>query len=192
MDFYLHHQGQQLGPYPLETVHQMLRQGGLSATDLVWHEGAPEWMPLPAFLARNPSGTAALAPAAPIQPVPPRNPALSQNSDAFARRLTGVHGVAGLTPENLQLELQRGGKFIFYQYCISIVVMTFKRSSGVYFIRGGESTIKPGLGFTILSLVLGWWGIPWGPIWTVSTVVTNCAGGKDVTPKVMAALNQGR
>ncbi|SRR6266404_3253934 len=188
MDFYLHRQGQQLGPYPLETVHQMLRQGGLSATDLVWHEGAPEWMPLSAFLARNPTGTTVPAPAAAPRPAP----VAAQNPDAFARRLVGVHGVAGLTPENLQLELQRGGKFVFYQYCISILVMTFKRSSGVYFIRGGKSTIKPGLGFTILSLVLGWWGIPWGPIWTISTTVTNCTGGRDVTPKVMAALNQGR
>jgi len=192
MDLYLHHQGQQLGPYPLQTVQEMLRQGDASASDLVWGEGMPEWMPLSAFLAQNPSGTAAPASAAPIQPVPPRNPAPSQNSDAFARRLVGVHGVSGLTPENLQLELQRGGKFVFYQYCISILVMTFKRSSGVYFIRGGESTIKPGLGFTILSLVLGWWGIPWFFIWTTATTVTNCTGGKDVTPKVLAALSQGR
>ncbi len=185
-DLYLHHQGQQLGPYPLATVHQMFQQGGLSATDLVWHEGAPEWMPLSAFLARNPAGTALPTPAAPAPPIPTQNP------DAFARRMAGIHGVSGLTPENLQIELQRGGKFIFYQYCISILVMTFKRSSGVYFIKAGESTFNRGIGFSLLSLVLGWWGIPWGPIWTVSTIANNCAGGRDVTPKVLAALNQGR
>ena len=45
-----------------------------------------------------------------------------------------------------------------------------------------------GLPYTLISLLAGWWGIPWGPIWTVMTVVQNFAGGKDLTPAVLAAL----
>ena len=88
----------------------------------------------------------------------------------------------------LQQELQQGGKFVMYQYCISILILTFKRSSNVYFIRHEENAIVKGLPFTLLSLVLGWWGIPWGPIYTVQSVWVNFQGGKNVTQEVLASM----
>jgi len=100
-----------------------------------------------------------------------------------------IHGVERLTAEQLDLELQRGARFVFFQYCVSILVMTFKRSSGIYFVRHGESVVTRGLPWTLVSLLLGWWGIPWGPIWTVSTVYRNLSGGRDVTSEVVASLN---
>ena len=88
----------------------------------------------------------------------------------------------------LQQELQQGGKFVMYQYCISILILTFKRSSNVYFIRHEENAIVKGLPFTLLSLVLGWWGIPWGPIYTVQSIWVNFQGGKDVTKEALASM----
>jgi hypothetical protein len=88
----------------------------------------------------------------------------------------------------LQQELQQGGKFVMYQYCISVLILTFKRSSNVYFIRHEENAIVKGLPFTLLSLVLGWWGIPWGPIYTVQSVWVNFQGGKDVTKEVFSSM----
>jgi hypothetical protein len=88
----------------------------------------------------------------------------------------------------LQQELQQGGKFVMYQYCISILILTFRRSSNIYFIRHEENAIVKGLPFTLLSLVLGWWGIPWGPIYTVQSVWVNFKGGKDVTKDVLASM----
>ena len=88
----------------------------------------------------------------------------------------------------LQQELQQGGKFVMYQYCISVLILTFKRSSNVYFIRHEENAIVKGLPFTLLSLVLGWWGIPWGPIYTVQSVWVNFQGGKNVTQEVLASM----
>lgn len=64
--------------------------------------------------------------------------------------------------------------------------MTFKRSSDIYFILGGENAVVKGLGFTALTFLLGWWGIPWGPIWTIGAFVTNFGGGKDVTGEILA------
>jgi hypothetical protein len=92
----------------------------------------------------------------------------------------------------LQQELQQGGKFVVYQYCISVLILTFKRSSNVYFIRHEENAVIKGLPFTLLSLVLGWWGIPWGPIYTVQSVWVNFSGGKDVTQQIMPSLVYGR
>jgi hypothetical protein len=61
---------------------------------------------------------------------------------------------------HLQQELASGGKFVIYQYCISILIMTFKRRSNIYFVPAGESRVTKGLGFSLLSFFLGWWGIP--------------------------------
>jgi hypothetical protein len=99
-----------------------------------------------------------------------------------------ILGIDGMTEEQLRKEVRRGGKFVFYEYCISILILTFKRPSDVYFIPVGKSTVVPGLRFSLLSLLLGWWGIPWGPIFTISVLGTNFSGGNDVTGKVLASL----
>jgi len=66
--------------------------------------------------------------------------------------------------------------------------MTFRRPSDIYFLREGENAVTKGLPFTLLSLVAGWWGIPWGPIYTVQCVYNNSCGGKDVTQAVLNSL----
>ena len=99
-----------------------------------------------------------------------------------------IKGIDGIEPERLEHEVRRGGKFVIYHYVISIVVMTFRRPSDIYFIPAGESSVGKGLVFSLLSLVLGWWGIPWGPIHTIGSLYTNFTGGKDVTTEVVDAL----
>jgi hypothetical protein len=101
-----------------------------------------------------------------------------------------IIGIEGLSERQLTLELQRGAKFVFYQYCISILVMTFKQPSDIYFIRSGESSVRKGLRFSLISLLLGWWGIPWGPIYTIGSFITNFGGGKDVTQEVLENITQ--
>jgi hypothetical protein len=89
----------------------------------------------------------------------------------------------------LQQEIQQGAKFVIYQYCISLLIITFKRSSNIYFIRHEENAIVKGLTYTLISLVLGWWGVPWGPIYTIQSVWVNFNGGKDVTREVLASMS---
>ena len=101
-----------------------------------------------------------------------------------------INGVEGLTVADIQAEVAKGGKFVIFQYCISILIMTFRRGSDVYFIKAGESTFGVSIGYTLVSLLLGWWGIPWGPIYTIGSVATNLGGGKDVTQEMMASLNR--
>lgn len=96
-----------------------------------------------------------------------------------------ICGIEGLTHEQVQQEVQRGGRFVMYQYCISVLVMTFKRPSSIYFLRAGEGAIGKGLGFSGLSLLLGWWGIPWGPIYTLQSFWVNFRGGRDVTREIL-------
>lgn len=99
-----------------------------------------------------------------------------------------IVGLDGLTGDRLTHEVQLGARFVVFQYCISALVMSFKRSSDIHFLRAGESSATKALPYCLLSLVAGWWGIPWGPIWTVSTTYRNLAGGLDVTRDVLRSL----
>lgn len=74
-----------------------------------------------------------------------------------------VLGIEGLTVAQLDEELENGARFVTYQYCVSVVLMTFRRSSNVFLIRGGGSAFAKGLKYTLLSFILGWWGLPWEP-----------------------------
>jgi hypothetical protein len=56
------------------------------------------------------------------------------------------------------------------------------------FLRAGDNPVVKGLPFTLVSLVAGWWGIPWGPIYTVQSIYNNSRGGKDVTQAVVNSL----
>lgn len=102
-----------------------------------------------------------------------------------------VKGLEGLNGDQINLELQRGAKFVVFEYCISIIIMTFKRSSDIHFIRSGEGTVGKSLPYSLLTLVVGWWGIPWGPIYTIGSVATNFGGGRDVTAEFLDAMRQG-
>jgi hypothetical protein len=49
-----------------------------------------------------------------------------------------ISGMEGLSNEQIESELSRGAKFVVFEYTISILVMTFKRSSDVHFLKAGE------------------------------------------------------
>ncbi|MFZ0335059.1 MAG: hypothetical protein WAN10_04225 [Candidatus Acidiferrales bacterium] len=98
-----------------------------------------------------------------------------------------IIGLEGMTTDEINFELQRGGKFVLFQYCVSVLVVTFKRASAIYFLKSGENAIVKGLRFTAISLIAGWWGFPWGPIYTVRSLFVNLRGGKDITAEIITA-----
>ncbi|PKA15913.1 hypothetical protein [Leptospira haakeii] len=102
--------------------------------------------------------------------------------------MSSIQGIEGLSEAEIRSEVQRGGKFVYYLYTFSILIMTFKNPSKVYFIRARENSILKGLGFTVVTLLFGWWGFPWGPIYSIQSLFTNLRGGKDITPEVLSSL----
>jgi serine/threonine protein kinase len=62
-----------------------------------------------------------------------------------------------------------------FLYVISIIIMTFKRGWGGILCK--NCRIKYGILFTVLSLLLGPWGFPWGIIYTLQAFFTNLFGG---------------
>ncbi len=105
---------------------------------------------------------------------------------------TKIKGVEGLSPEIIKAEVRNGATFRTFDYTISIVAMTFRRSSSVYFLRHDASHWKHSLPFTGISLLFGWWGIPWGLIYTPSALYRNMSGGRDVTKELMHAVPEWR
>ena len=70
---------------------------------------------------------------------------------------------------------------------VSLLVVSFRRSSDIYFVTADRPFTSARLGYSLLSLVAGWWGVPWGPIFTIQSLWTNLSGGRDVTSQVVAS-----
>ncbi len=100
-----------------------------------------------------------------------------------------ILGIEGLSNDQINRELDRGAKFVYYQYTVSIIVMTFRRSSPIYFLPAGESGFVKGFPFFLITLLFGWWGIPWGPIYSVGSIFNSLSGGKNVTKELVKAFN---
>ena len=102
-----------------------------------------------------------------------------------------IHGIDSSTPDAVARALAAGSRLVVYEYCISLIVVTLWRRTGVYCRPAGDRGLLRGLPYTLLSLLLGWWGIPWGFIYTPLTIITNLSGGRDVTDEVRALGQQG-
>jgi hypothetical protein len=101
-----------------------------------------------------------------------------------------IVGIENRTLAELEHDLAAGGRFVLFECCISLIVITLRRPSPVRFLRPGELGIVRGLPYTLVSLLLGWWGLPWGVIYTPLTLLTNLGGGRDVTAAVWPLLQQ--
>lgn len=99
-----------------------------------------------------------------------------------------IDGINGLTSNDLREEVRRGGRFVFFEYCISFVFLTLRRPSPVFLVRHDEWGWLRGIPYTFASLFLGWWGLPWGLLYTPLIIMTNVVGGCDVTAQTCAYL----
>ena len=56
-----------------------------------------------------------------------------------------IQGIEGMSPDEIRFEVQRGAKFVFFYYAVSVLVMSFRRASPVYFIPAGQKAHGKGL-----------------------------------------------
>lgn len=102
-----------------------------------------------------------------------------------------IVGLEGLSDEEFHREIERGARFVYFEYCVSLCVITLKQPTSIYFIRAGESTFSKSIGWTLLTLAVGWWGIPFGIIYTIWVLVVNLGGGNDVTEDILSSMRDG-
>lgn len=105
--------------------------------------------------------------------------------------MADIKGIEGLSVGEVHQHVRQGGKFVVYGYALSFLIVSLKRSSDVHFVKPGESAVAKGLPYTLLSFFLGWWGFPWGLIYTPMVLIQNLGGGKDVTAEMMQRLGAG-
>ena len=89
-----------------------------------------------------------------------------------------------LSEQQISSILDDGGRFVVYTYTISLIVITLKRRSNVFLLRKDEWAIKHGFPYLLISLLLGWWGVPWGPIYTIQSIYYSVLGN-DVTADII-------
>ena len=99
-----------------------------------------------------------------------------------------IRGIERMSAKEVIEEVERGGRFVIYQTVMSFVVVTLRHPTAIHFIRSGQGRVGPGIGYTLQTLLLGWWGIPWGLIYTPMVLITNLCGGKDVTEAVVSDM----
>jgi hypothetical protein len=95
-----------------------------------------------------------------------------------------------MTTVQILEEVQKGGRFVVYHYCVSVIIVTMRRPTEIQFVPAGHSRVAAGLPYTFASLVAGWWGFPWGFIYTPITIITNTCGGTDVTDQIVGRINE--
>lgn len=100
-----------------------------------------------------------------------------------------IHNLEGLTFDEVNESIDKGAKFVVFEYCISIIILTFTIKTDIHYIKPNESTFKFSFAASLVSLLLGWWGIPWGPIRTINTLSTNFSGGRDITYDVFDTID---
>jgi hypothetical protein len=99
-----------------------------------------------------------------------------------------VPGTEGMTIAQIEDDILRGGRFRVFLWNFSIIIMSFQRSSALRYYRSGQSCGLAAWGYTLLSIIVGPWGIPWGIFFTINSIFRNCLGGKDVTGGLLNGL----
>jgi len=96
-----------------------------------------------------------------------------------------------LTLDQLKQKIDNGAEFVCFQYCISLVfAITLKRFSSAILIESKDEIGGYRRKYNWLSLIFGWWGIPWGPFYTISSLRLNKKGGIDMTEDIMLNIDE--
>ena len=104
----------------------------------------------------------------------------------FSQVSVNIQGIEGMTYGNIIEEINHGGRFVNFYYCFSILILTFKRPTNIYFLHAGESAFMKGLGPTLVSLIFGWWGFPFGIIYTIQSLIYNLGKDKNRTNDLLS------
>ena len=101
-----------------------------------------------------------------------------------------IPGIQGLSVADIQREINRGGRFVAYHQVTSVILVSWRQEVSLCFLQKGQSHPANRLGAILHSLFFGWWGFPWGALWTITAILTNLMGGEDVTERTIADLNR--
>lgn len=107
-----------------------------------------------------------------------------QKDDKEDYRATSRAAAAGV-PSHVIKEIEAGGRVLQFHYAYSLIYITVWGYSKPHYLAPGQGSFLRSLPYTLMTLCIGWWGIPWGPIYTLKTLFVNMSGGLDITDEVL-------
>ncbi|MFO0822248.1 MAG: hypothetical protein U0792_03885 [Gemmataceae bacterium] len=99
--------------------------------------------------------------------------------------LIPLAGSRPLFPEEIFTRVEAGARLVRFEFCVSALVFTVRRQSPVYLTTSWHDRYLRGLWYSMLAVLFGVWGVPWGLIWTANAFWVNLTGGVDVTDEVL-------
>jgi hypothetical protein len=114
-----------------------------------------------------------------------------QTTDQFSpgSDLIALGGSRPLFPDEVRVRVAAGARLVRFEYCFSLIVFTIRRQSPIYLTESWQGRYLRGLGYSLLAIVLGPWGVPWGLIYTPWAMWVNLTGGVDETDAMLSQLN---
>lgn len=102
--------------------------------------------------------------------------------------VTAILDRTGYNRDALLLALESGAIVVRYPYVISAVLASFELESQAVLIERPARRYTGAIRYLLLTLVFGWWGVPWGPIMTARALWCLLQGGFEMTDLVRAEL----
>ncbi|AMV22837.1 hypothetical protein VT84_00395 [Gemmata sp. SH-PL17] len=103
-------------------------------------------------------------------------------------QLLNLRGFRPLFADELRTQVANGARCVRFEYCFSFLFVTIRRQSEVFLTKSWQQRYLWGLWYSVLALLLGPWGVPWGLFWTLWAVWVNTTGGAECTASVLTAL----
>lgn len=95
-----------------------------------------------------------------------------------------------LSRQQLRAALERGDRCVRFRYVLSFVFVTCDYESTVHLMPATSDGTWRGLPYCLITMLFGWWGLPYGPIQSVAAIRSWMDGGEDVTDEIWDWLNQ--
>lgn len=95
-----------------------------------------------------------------------------------------------ITFDEVVNDRHHGAKFVFFGYLIPRPIFSpIKRISKVYYLKPNENASQYSTKYNFITMLWGWWGLPFGPGATYSTIKSNKTG-IDITNDVYDNLTK--
>ena len=89
-------------------------------------------------------------------------------------------------PGSLVEAVLAGHRYYAVPFVFSLAVITFRRTmGGVHEVSDGKWPVLPIAGATLITSVVGWWGFPWGIVYSIAALIRLWNGGKDLTKTML-------
>lgn len=83
-------------------------------------------------------------------------------------------------------QVMDGTRFVTIPFVISIVILSFQRNmGGVHEVRTGAYPIGKMVPAALITILVGFWGLPFGVIYSILTCFYLWKGGRDATLEVL-------